>query len=423
MRGKSLFYMTIVAIILCGAAIYISRSIRQGPSKSMGQKVFADMPVNDIDTIKVTSKSGTATITRVGDSWVTADRFNYPANFEKIKNLLIRLGDIKITQSMRVSKKHIDQMKFNDPAGDKATADNSATVVTLSGGGRQIQSFMVGAPHMKKSDQPGMPEGVSYPDGSFISIDQGKTAYLVKDTMEEFGIDPKSWLNTELFTLQTGDIEEMTLHTPSNQSVKLYRKEGTMRVDGIQAIEEVNSAKVNAMEASLGYLRLDDVADPSLKDASTGLDNPYILTATTKDGEKYTAKISSRMATNETRFVKFEFALLDAKKEEPKAEPAVISTNAPAAPAKTDAQKKTEEAAKAEQRKQQEEKIKGLNEQFGKWTFVMERYRTDSMIATRDELVSRKIIKDETGEKSVIRPGEAQYVAPAPDVPTPSNKY
>ncbi len=420
MKGKSIFYMTIVAIILCGMALYINKSRRQEPPQNIGKKVFSDLPVNDIDTIKIKSKTGTATVTRVGDLWVATDRHNYPANFEKIKNALISLSNIKITQSMKVAKKHIDSLKFNDPSGDKATAANSATVVELSGGGKNIQSFMIGAQHMKKGDQPGMPEGASYPDGAFISLDQGKTAYLVKETLDDLGADQKMWLNGELFSVQNSDIEEMTLKTPSNQSIRLYRKDGTMRVDGLQSLEEENTSKISAMESALGYLRLDDVADPALKDAEMGLDKPYILTATTKDGEKYTAKISSKMTSDETRYLRFEFALLDAKKEAAKTEPAVTSTNAPA---QTEDQKKAEEKAKAEKMKQQEEKIKDLNDRLGKWTFIMERYRTDSMIATRAELVNNKVIKENTVDKKVVQPGTVQETAPAPATFTlPENK-
>jgi hypothetical protein len=218
-----------------------------------------------------------------------------------------------------------------------------------------------------------------YPDGRYLSIDGGKQVYLVTDPLEDISVQAKDWLDTEILNVNGADVSDITITAPGKNDLRLVRKEPSkLEVEGLTADEEVDNSKLYGMESALSYLRFADVADPALTDAQNGMDKPTIFKLTTRKNQSYTVKIGSSPTNSAERYVRLEVTLKPADTNQPSAAEAG-GTNAVAVAAKA-----------ADERKQLEGETQTLNGKIGKWTYLIESYKAESLVTTREALVKKK---------------------------------
>jgi lipopolysaccharide export system protein LptC len=386
MKGKNLLVLVVLAVVLVGIAV-LKKNREDRLPDVMGKNLLPALQMNDLEKIVVNSQGATVTLAKSDETWVLPEKHNYPANFEKIKSLLLKLADIKIGQVVQIDDKQKAELKMQPPsASTNAAPASSGTVVQFLGKGGAAQgSLLLG--EARHRTQPGAPMRYSggYPDGQYVSNDGGKSVYLIAQTLEDISTDVKAWLDVELLNVPAPDIKEIALVSTNGESLKLSKgKDATkLEVEGLGAKEETDSGKLSTVESALNYLRLDDVADPALDAKQLGMEKPATYKATTSKGEIYTVKIGAVAPGSNNRYVKIEVALAE--------------TNAPAAPAKEEvkAEDKDKAAAAAPtekpvDRQEVEKNVKALNEKFGKWTYVVASYKTDAMLSGRKDIVKKK---------------------------------
>lgn len=372
MKGRQLLILAVVAVILVVGAVVTSRKDARPAPEAVGKLVLPDLPVNTVEKIVVRSAAGTATVVCLDNAWVMPDRFRYPADFNKVKDTLLKVSELKIGDVMRVDDAQRARLKLLPP---KAGEPNAGTVVEFLGpGDTMLASLLVGEPRMRKGND-FMPGG--YPDGHYLSPDGGKTVFLVNATLTDLPVDSAAWLDTELCSVTSFDLNEITLSGPDRPDLRLVRtnEAASLEVVGLATNETTESSKQYSVEGALASLRFDDVADPSLTIEQTGLDKPALYRAVTKKGEIYTVRIGGKKEGTDRRFVKIEAALKDAPEK-------------PRDAAAGDKDKPDEAAAK--ERKEREDKVKAFNEKVGKWTYLLSSGKTDYMTIKRDGLVKKK---------------------------------
>lgn len=418
MKGKNLFVLIIVAAVLVGLAIGTSRKPSRPGADLMGKKLLPELPVNDVEKIVVTGPSVSAEVAKTEAGWVLPSRYGYPANFAKIRTALLKLADMKIGQVQTVTDAQKKSLKMSPPS---ATNAQSGTAVALLGkGGKSIASLLLGAEHTRSA--PGQQFG-GYPDGQFVSTDNGKSVYLVAQPLDDFSLSARDWMDTDLVNVQGADIETIQISGPKAPALAFGRKpDGTgMALGALAPNEEMDATKVSSVESALSYLRFEDVADPTLKDEQMGMDSPTVYRAETKKGEIYTVKIGGSPTNDTRRFIRVEVAL----KAAPPPPPVPAVTNAPAVGSSTNAAGTNAtaqaDAKAAEERKKQEEAVKAQNAKFGKWTYLIDSYKAESLAAKRESLVKIKEEKKPeaaTNDVPGVATAPAAATAPAPQTIT-----
>jgi len=237
----------------------------------------------------------------------------------------------------------------------------------------------------------GGPDG--YPDGRYVSADGGKTGYLVSEDLSDLAGDQKDWLDAEITSVAAADMAEITLTAPDGAALTLRRENGSLALDTLAEDEELDNSKLYAVESALNYLRLEDIADPSLDDAQLGFDKPSLFTVKTPKGEIYSVSIGGSPEGADTRYIRVAVVLA----------PAQGTTNDPVDPAAG-----AEENAKKE-RAELEAATMDLNARLSPWTYVISSYKADAMTRTRADLVK----KTEEPEASTEPEAEPQE-SPAP---------
>jgi hypothetical protein len=401
MKGRNLVLLAVVFAILAGLALLTSKRKQQPLPDQIGRPVFPDLAVNDIARIAVQSAQGRTAVARSKEVWVVPERYNYPADFARVKEWLMKLADLKVGQVVRADDRQRAELKLLPPA-KAAGGTNAATVVELfAEGDRKLASLLVGASHSRKAagQAAAFGEGGGYPDGSYVSPDGGQSVYLVGELLDGIPSGAKEWMEPELLSVQAADVARVSVTGPDRPELTLARNEASNQLElpGLSPKEEMDTSKLYGIESALSYLRFEDVADPTRTDEQLGMDSPTLFTLETKKGEVYTVKIGGVDPQTSNRYVNLSVTL-----KEPAAQPAPG----------TGTVNEAAEKAKATEREELKKKVRDVNARVSAWTYLLAAYKTDSMTVARAALVKPKEEKKEEPKQPGTEP-QATNATPA----------
>src|SRR6476660_7864009 len=116
MKKQQLLLLVAAAFVLGLAGTYfqISRSAGWNASRT-DRRIFQNLPIDEVTRIQIRSSSGTVTLEKKGDGWRVAERGDYPADFEKIRDLSKTLWALKFGQEMQVGPSQFGRLKVVAP--------------------------------------------------------------------------------------------------------------------------------------------------------------------------------------------------------------------------------------------------------------------------------------------------------------------
>lgn len=376
MNGKKILTLTIIAATLTVVAIYSSRDTYKKPSSKLGQSVFSDLPVNDISEIVIEQADLSLTMSRKDDIWVCKEKSDYPVKYDRLKDLVLKIADIKIGQIPVVNKSQLPEMGMTVPP----KADSGTLVRLKNDKSDVLASLLIGKTRQSSSstDYRGMTEEY------FVSSNLGETVYLVKESFHYATPEPNGWLETELLNVPADDIVRMSIQSHDGIPLKFSIVDGEMTLEGIRDGEVAEKSTITNLRSALTSLHLNDIAESNLTDEQMGLDKPITYTAETAKGEIYTVQIGASPKATEERYVRLSAALSPAPNDDNK------DTNDSEMSDEEKEQAKTQKEQKILARENLEKNIADLNSKFSKWTYTLATYKTDNMVGTRDAIVKPK---------------------------------
>ena len=352
MTTNKLISLTAVAVVLAGLAYYSNSSRKVKTPTQSGKPVLAGFDLSEVSKLEAGLSGGKKLVLEGSDTgWVIKSLFGYPADIVKIRENLLALKDLKI--------------------GHVATGKKlgSATLVDLqNAAGKSLATLRLGGKHMRQpaGEMEQFGGGGGFPDGRYVSAAGADTVFLVKETLDAFDGDPKSWADTQIVSLPAADLTAIEL-AGKGQTSKLTKKDGAWALDGLTAKEEFDTSKSYGVESALSSLNFNTVADPALTDDQLGIATGAVYTVTLKSGERYIAKVGNAMEAGTDRAFKISGTFTPA------------GTNA------------TENAALTK-------KIEAFNAKIGKWTYVIPSYNAENMTKTRADLVKPKEEKKDSAK-------------------------
>jgi hypothetical protein len=364
----------------------------------IGTKVLPRLPINQVSKIVLTTTNNTLTLAKVKGTWTVANRFNYPAAFDKIADSLLQLGEIKVGQVITAGESQKGAFNLLDPAAMTPDRKGQAgmRVELRDEKDGLIATLLIGKPFMRQAPEGGVHGQLAfgdYPDGQYVQTSDGRI-FLVGQTLDRLTDDVKNWMASEFISAAADDIQSIAVTAPDRAPIKLARSKNgePFALAGLKAEEgTLDTAKVNQISGALNMLGFDDIAAPTLSPKESGLEHPVIFEAQTRQGQIYTLRIGNTL-TNDTfdRYVQVTVAW--------KA-PAEPQTNEKDTTAKSESettnavdtvtanQPKAVESAKAN--KQKADEAKALNERLSAWTFVIKSYRAEPFLIKRTELIKK----------------------------------
>ncbi len=289
MKTKNLTLLLGTAVVLGGAAFLLQRGSRPASAQLNGKSVLPGLRVADVARVEV--GDGKLTLAASADGWKVESLHGYPADREKIAENLLKLADLKVGQVAR------------------GRSLGAATKVSLKdAAGKELAALSLGDKHVKKaSGQAAMFGGGGYPDGRYLAF-QGETV-LVKDTLDAFDGDVKSWCSTRIASVPSDQVTAVSFRH-GDETVELTK--GTNDVwtlRGLTDKEELDASKTYSLDSALSYLDFTSVADPKLTEAELGFATGFVYTATLKEGTNVvtrTATVGNAVKDGTDRYVRLD---------------------------------------------------------------------------------------------------------------------
>jgi hypothetical protein len=401
MNRKQLIIMFLALAVLGGAGLVLMNrhdSSWSAPQGKMGQKLFPNLVLNDVGALHVAA-AGDLHLAAKDGLWRVQERAGYPADVSKIRELFIKLSELKISQSEPIGQTQLARMDLLPPATGTNIGTNSGTQVEIQDKqGKTLQSLLLGKKHFEQSSRPS-PYG-DFANGRYVMLpDDHKDLLLISDPLDSIEVNPESWLDRDFFKVDK--IESISLvSTNATNSWKLTRdsESAPWVMSDAKAGELLDSNKVSSLAGTLSYASFVDAATNTAP-AATGLDKPLAVTLTTFDHFTYDLKIGNKTPENNLYLTV--------------AVSADIPTNRVAGK-----DEKPEDKQKLD--KEFQDKTKTLQDKFakektfGQWVYLVTPGLVDPLIRDRSQLFVEK--KDEA---SAAGTNAAPTALPIPDANMP----
>jgi hypothetical protein len=280
----ALILVLLLAVLGGGALLYQHQESSRRPDNvgTLGQTLLKDLKVADVKSIRIVEPKATLTLSQKDAGWVIAERADFPADFSRVRDFMVKAISLKVGQS--------------EPIGDKDRArlnlDESGTQVEfLAGDGKPLGKLTVGRKYFKREvDNPDKAAA----DGRFLAVPaEPKTAYLVSDPLPQATTRTAEWIDKASF--QVEKVKTLEVRFPDGGGWRIERDgdNAEWRLAAQRPGEKLETTRANAASYSLSLLELADVAP---KDAK--LEDPTLVEATTLDGLAYSLKVGRLQGDN-----------------------------------------------------------------------------------------------------------------------------
>ncbi len=370
MNRKQFLWLVLALAVLGGAGWLLSKrdeaSWSGAETSRVGQNLLKDFPVNDVAAIVMKNAKGELNLQRQNNQWQVKERGGYPASFSHIGDVLLKLQEMKITQSESITPAQRAALELAEPGKGEASG---TSVEFKDQSGKTLTSLTLGKKYLRK----GGANEQGFPAGRYVLVgsDAGNVA-VVSDPLLD--VEPKAdmWISKEFV-----QVDKPKAVSVSDADGKLKwkvsrEKEGAdWQLADPKAGEAFDKVNGVSIANSIGAATFTDVvvdADPT----KTGMDRPVVVTAETFDNLTYSMKIGKEGPDN-TRHVTVAVA----------GEPNKQRT--PGANEKPEDKEKLDKAF-AEQVKKLEERVK-REQALAKWTYLVPNWKVDPLLKERAQLM------------------------------------
>jgi Domain of unknown function (DUF4340) len=373
-RNRFLILVSVAILLaLAGGLFQFSRSKSWQESKS-DRLVLPDLAVNDISKIQLRTAADTVTLEKKDAVWRVAERSDYPADFERIRQFIQTLWGLKAAQEMQVGPSQFGRLKIAAPS----EGPSSGTEIDLKGANdKPIGTVIVGK---------GTEQGEEHTSGGrFVYNPAVKDrVYLVSESFLNLDpLTPSQWLDKAFIV--PDELKEITQSPWSNNpgwKISRDNQKADWKLDNAQPAEKLDESIGRTLQ--IFTPNFVDIRPSSTSQDETGLKDPFHVQLTTFDGFRYDLFLG-KQAPDKGRYAQVKVAA------------DLPPTRTPEAGEKPeDKTKRDEEFAKKQANlKQRLEKEK----KYEQWIYILPDYNVETLLKRRDEIVAKPSPSPSPGSK------------------------
>ncbi|MCK9315166.1 MAG: DUF4340 domain-containing protein [Verrucomicrobia bacterium] len=308
MNLKALIALIVAAAVAIAiTATLVKKDSATWQTAEVGGLLFENLPVNDVETIHITQGSESLTLNKQGDIWVVKERYNYPANFQDISQMVIKLSE---TKPLRVIEAGESQLgRLNLLATDQA--QGGGTLLEMKGvNDKTLVSLLLGKPYVRQSEaqkNPMMGMSGDIPEGRYVLMGGSPPVYLIDEPFDNVAPVPTAWLNKDFFKVEKLSSISVQFMGEAAPDWEFSRDAvgGDFKLKNPLPTENVDASKTRSLSSLFSYASFTDVlpldSDPEL----TRLNIPTIAVIKTFDGFTYTIHIGKLTADETGRYLSF----------------------------------------------------------------------------------------------------------------------
>jgi hypothetical protein len=284
MKRKQVYLLLGLALVLVIAGTVFQLQQSASWKKESGDRqIFSNLPINDVSKIRVQTGKENLTLQVSGDGWQVSDRYGYPADFAKIRDLLRSIWELKYVREMQIGPSQFGRLQLLPPG----QGEQSGTEIDLLGtSDKKIATLLLG-----KKPSSGEDTGAPGSGRFALNPDQKDKVYLIDETFPTLDpLNPNVWLKKEF--IDTQKLRAATRGDLGNApGWKVSRKDDRADWELLDAGPNESLEKENAGPLSSLSLSVQDVRPETAPDSETGLKQALVIELDTFEGFHYHLEI------------------------------------------------------------------------------------------------------------------------------------
>jgi hypothetical protein len=284
MSARIAAVLVVLLFALGGGALLLHRQGQlqtAAGAAALGQALLKNFKAADVAAISIREPGAALTLERKADQWVIAERAGFPADLDKVRDLVLKALELKVGQSEPIGDKDRPRLKLDD----------SGTQLEFRGAdGKPLARLVIGAKFFKR--EPENPDR-AIGDGRFVMLpDDAKMVYVVADPLALASTRSAHWISRAGFAAEKVKAMDVALAGGEGWRIERPGDNADWKLSPLRAGEKLDVIRANSASYSLSNVELADVAAPGAKPEVTGLDKPTAtIVAATFDGLRYTVKL------------------------------------------------------------------------------------------------------------------------------------
>jgi hypothetical protein len=296
MNARVVAVLLVLLVALGGGALLVqqqSGSQKPTDTAGLGQPLLKGLQAADVSAIVIRQPKSALTVEKKNDRWTLAERDGFPADFDKVREFVLKALALRVGQS--------------EPIGDKDRArlnlDESGTQLEFRGAdGKPLARAVLGRKYFKAE-----PENADKAagDGRYLALpDDPKRVIVVSDPLAQASTLTADWISKAGIAAEKVVTFDVRYHEGASgaggAAWKIERSgdNADWKLIGLRADEKLEITKANAAAYTFSQIELADVAPKDAKPEATGLATPTVVTATTLDGLTYVLKLGKPEGEN-----------------------------------------------------------------------------------------------------------------------------
>jgi hypothetical protein len=295
MSGRLVAALVVLLLALGGTALLLKQrndSERPAGAAALGQPVLKNLKAADVAAIAIRDGAAALTLERKDGEWRIAERGGFPADTDKVRDLVLKAIELKVGQSEPIGEADRARLKLDGSGGGLEFRGTD---------GKPLARLAIGAKFFKRE-----PENRerAIGDGRFVQVaEDAKTVIVVSDPLTLASAKSADWIQRAGFGAEKVKTMEVALAPGEKWKIARPGDNAGWKLSPLRASEKLDVIRANSASYSLNSMELADVAAPGLKPEDTGLDKPSAtIVALTFDGLTYTLRLGK--AAGENYYVK-----------------------------------------------------------------------------------------------------------------------
>jgi len=392
MKQKTLLLLSVATVGVLGLALVTQRASTDNSGQSSGGRLFPELDsrLNDIAEVRLEKFGKSATLRREGGKWILADRGGFPAKFESVKELAMRVASLEIDEQKTAKKENHAKLGVAWPstAAEGEEGAEAGLVVLKDASGKELAALVTGRTEWMGS-KPKLFVRRQAEDQVYLCTPQGSLDVVV---------EAKNWIESQIVKLENERVQSVAIEHADGERVDITRSAANHTQFAVQGVPPGRTERFagigNGVAQALGYgLELEDVRPVTEVDFTK---EPLAKT-------RFVAVDGLGLAFELAKFEDKTWARVVASYTPPPAP----ETPAEAAPAEgtegAEATPPPAEPAPEEPKKDVAAEVAALNERLAPWAFELPSYRTDVLLRRMADLLDEPAPPDENSIEGVLQ--------------------
>ena len=134
MKGKTFLILLVATGLLVALWFFRFGDEKHTGAVKMGDKLFADLPVNAVTTVTIADSENKVTLVKGDKVWQVEGRGGYPADFDQIRETVVKLSRLKIGRSFSGSTESLTRLSLMAPSSTDASSTGKQITLTDASG-------------------------------------------------------------------------------------------------------------------------------------------------------------------------------------------------------------------------------------------------------------------------------------------------